>query len=758
MGKPLTPQSTIEEVSATSPSAATILSSRGVDPLAGHLSLEAAALHAGLDGTALGSLVEELRVAEAPQELIAASDSVRAVLAKFPATAAVFAKRGIAGCGGDQGPEERLDLFAIAHRVPLAGLLQELRAVAAQPASTPPTKPLMVAEGPPIFRRFVRASLWSTLTFGVFFGAVNLVFNHIQLHSLPVTHAPVHATFQVFGFIFLFIAGVAFHALPRFFGVPLSSPRIATSIVPLVLWGLLARTSGLFFAARFGAGAAAANLLGALLLLSATVVFAVTLWRTRKQRVAAREPFEEWLAAGTAFFVISAALLVFGAAEGLEEGDVLASLCCNEAAWQAALFGGALCWIFGMLGRISAAFLGLVALDARRSRGHLLRVLAAVTLAVVGAFARGAGEEWGTLANAVGLTALGVESVLLTWRLGIFKTRKLRLESDPSFVRGVRLAFAGLLLFAALAALNLGFALTTGTSTLVLDAVRHAFALGFLTVITLAVAGRVLPIFAGAPLALARSRDWAFAAIGVGVVIRVLEIVAARAWAPLFQLTAWSGFLSAGGVTVLAAGLLRTLSARPAEPARRAGKAPLAVTTKVRALIDDYPGALEILLAHGFSPLGSAAGRDTLARMVTLEQACAMHGRDANRILEEIAASARPAAPAPAAPPPRLPVPRPATNPEEAVREALRQVIDPELGVSVIDLGLIYEVKVEDGDARVVMTFTSPDCPASDELALEVQRAVSGVPGIVGVDLDFVFEPKWTPDRIAPAMRAELGL
>ena len=95
---------------------------------------------------------------------------------------------------------------------------------------------------------------------------------------------------------------------------------------------------------------------------------------------------------------------------------------------------------------------------------------------------------------------------------------------------------------------------------------------------------------------------------------------------------------------------------------------------------------------------------------------------------------------------------------EEAVRTALRKVKDPELNLSIIDLGLVYEVMVEDGDVHIQMTLTSPGCPSGPEILSDAQRAVEAVEGVKTVDVELVWSPYWTPERIDPKVRAYLGL
>jgi metal-sulfur cluster biosynthetic enzyme len=94
----------------------------------------------------------------------------------------------------------------------------------------------------------------------------------------------------------------------------------------------------------------------------------------------------------------------------------------------------------------------------------------------------------------------------------------------------------------------------------------------------------------------------------------------------------------------------------------------------------------------------------------------------------------------------------------ELVRKALRQVKDPELGLNIIDIGLVYDVVVDDGgEVQVKMTLTSPGCPAGPEILGDAKRVVEELDGVTGVSVDLVWEPYWTPEKMDPRVRAFMG-
>jgi phenylacetate-CoA oxygenase PaaJ subunit len=88
---------------------------------------------------------------------------------------------------------------------------------------------------------------------------------------------------------------------------------------------------------------------------------------------------------------------------------------------------------------------------------------------------------------------------------------------------------------------------------------------------------------------------------------------------------------------------------------------------------------------------------------------------------------------------------------------ALDRVTDPEYPLSIVDLGMVYGVQIEDGTADIDVTFTSIGCPAIDMIISDVREAVLGVPGITDVKVNIVWSPPWTKDRISDRGRRVLA-
>ena len=91
-----------------------------------------------------------------------------------------------------------------------------------------------------------------------------------------------------------------------------------------------------------------------------------------------------------------------------------------------------------------------------------------------------------------------------------------------------------------------------------------------------------------------------------------------------------------------------------------------------------------------------------------------------------------------------------AVTPSDDVLEALRDVVDPELGINVVDLGLLYEVRTDESTGKVEldMTLTSMGCPLTDQIIADVRKYVEPMDGVTSVDVNWVWDPPWGPDKM----------
>ena len=95
---------------------------------------------------------------------------------------------------------------------------------------------------------------------------------------------------------------------------------------------------------------------------------------------------------------------------------------------------------------------------------------------------------------------------------------------------------------------------------------------------------------------------------------------------------------------------------------------------------------------------------------------------------------------------------------KETVLEQLKKVEDPEIRYNIVDLGLVYDAKIDKGMVVVEMTLTSPSCPVGPYIISEVENVVKKLPGVTGVTVEIVWEPLWSPDRMSDEAKVSLGV
>ncbi|MBU1202224.1 MAG: metal-sulfur cluster assembly factor [Nanoarchaeota archaeon] len=95
---------------------------------------------------------------------------------------------------------------------------------------------------------------------------------------------------------------------------------------------------------------------------------------------------------------------------------------------------------------------------------------------------------------------------------------------------------------------------------------------------------------------------------------------------------------------------------------------------------------------------------------------------------------------------------------KEDVLNALKNVLDPEIGIDIVNLGLVYDVRVKDDFVDVELTLTSPGCPVAPQILADAESKVKKIKGITKVKVEFVFDPPWTPDKMSDEARMLLGI
>jgi hypothetical protein len=595
-------------------------------------------------------------------DLLRAAPHVRGVLDRY----------GLRGCGGPSGPAESLEFFARAHEVPLGQLLAELRqALGRAPADpAPQDRAPRGGSADAIYRPFFRAGILVVLTFGAAWGAYLLVwiswtgsFTQAGVHEVNA-----HGHAQIFGWVGLFVMGFAYQAFPRFKHATLAFPWLAWASLALLLTGLVGRSLGEPLAARL-AGAGAVAVASAWLEVLAIALFAgviLATWRAAGKGLAF---YDYYILSALAWFVAQAvgeALYLRATLAAASREELVALV----AGWQGALrdvqiHGFALLMILGVSQRVLHHFYGLSEPDRRLSAVALVCLNVAVLGEALGlCLMRGAGHAWAALWYASAwLLAGSVAALVWDWR--VFGATE---EADRS-LKFIRAAYAWLLLSLALLLLLPAYqfavlpwlapegpATALGFSHAYYGAVRHAITVGFVSLMILGVAARVVPTLNGVDVRRLTPLWAPFLLVNGGCALRVAAQTLTDFTPHAFPVTSVSGLLEVTGLALWGAHQwavmagrprLRGAEARTEAPACRPGE-PVTAAHRVGDVLDAHPDLLEPLLAFGFTPLANPLLRRTVARRVTVGQAC----RQLVLEVEEVLAALNRAAPSPAVEPP----------------------------------------------------------------------------------------------------------
>lgn len=381
------------------------------------------------------------------------------------------------------------------------------------------------------------------------------------LGTLPRPSVWVHAYVQVFGFMALFVMGVAYHVMPRFVGTTLHSPRLVPWSFWLQVGGVVGIAAGFFLD---GPPTAFLWIAGSTSLLIAAGLFCTVVMRTLAAGTPGRVPFRRWAVAGSLWLAVSSGLALTAA--------IADDIGWHRVLWTVALFGFIGSWIFGVGRRILPIFLGC--------RPRWPRVEPPVFVMY----------QLGVLAWSVGAWPQP-ESLILTWIRALGAV--LLISSVPGYTASLGL-FAGSpqpvgcgmhnpqdgwqrYVFAAWAWLLISLALGPGwtlamfargsavESILLFDFAQHAMAFGFATQMVLGVASRVVPNFTGHALWSPKVRTVAFWCLNGSMAFRALEVpVGLGFWLPAWPYIACSGPLGVAALALFALNILMTVHGRQA--------------------------------------------------------------------------------------------------------------------------------------------------------------------------------------------------
>jgi uncharacterized protein involved in response to NO len=588
-------------------------------------------------------MIEEMRITE--------DMFIPDIVARYPATRAVLDRYGLKGCGGQYGPQEQIGWFARLHGVAVETILVELNEAAESRTQLDVFKPSIADT---IYRPFFLTGIGTVLTLGCLWGAINLLNIGLQRNFTAVNYSWIlaHAHAMVFGFVGLFIMGFAYQAFPRFKHAALWRPRLAFSALPLMVCGIaMQMVAHLIIPAS---ASLPLEFIAATIQVIAVVIFALVIVNTARQ-AAKPEHYDRFVYAALGWFLLAAIAnpFIFKAFElPANRIQLLHNLATFNIPYRdVQLLGIAVVMILGVSLRLLPQAYGLREPSALWRAFLFWGVNGSILVGVITLIvAMAGGNHW--LLAIQWLTTI----VLLVLALGT--PRQFRLfgsvpENERD--RGLKFIRAAYIWFIAATAMLVftpiyNFAIympITGShvpfSHAFFGAYRHALTVGFIMMMIVGVSSKVVPTLSGVDVRRANSLWPTFLLLNLGNLTRVSSQIATDFFPSAYSVMGFSGFIEVVGLTLWGYELFANMRAgKKFERASSAvsgdgvGQFQITPQTKVADVLAHYPQSLQIFLRHGFGPLANPLVRKTMARVVTIDQACRREGVNLAELLAEL--------------------------------------------------------------------------------------------------------------------------
>ena len=570
------------------------------------------------------------------------------VVARYPSTRAVFDRYGLQGCGGPLGPFEQVGWFARLHGVAIDKLLVELNEAAT--GSTHVAAEFSPSIADTIYRPFFLAGIATVLTLGCVWGAINLFTIGVKESFSAISYSWVlaHGHAMVFGFVGFFIMGFAYQAVPRFKHTALWRPRLAFSSLPLMISGIILQT----VAHLSSPPSLSLEIFASVIQMLAVVIFAGVMVKTIHQ---ARKPemYDRFLYAALAWFLIAAIAnpVIFKLFElaGSREQLLFNLATFNIPYRDVQLLGLAVVMILGVSLRLLPHAYGF-----REPSGSWVSFLFwGVNASIVGGvlfFIAGmtSRSPWLLTFQWLAAVVLLVIAVATPFQYRLFAAVPAS-ESDRGlkFIRAAHIWFivaTAMLVFTPIYNFGIYMPLTGSHSPFshaFFGAYRHALTVGFIMMMIVGVSSKVVPTLSGIDVKRTNSLWPTFVLLNLGNLTRVSFQIATDFSPAAYPVMGISGFIEVVGLTLWGYELfsnIRVGKKLEKESGVLKFMQHLEITpdTKVGEVLARYPDSLEIFVRRGFTLLRNPVLRKTMARAITIEQACRREGVDLAGLLDEL--------------------------------------------------------------------------------------------------------------------------
>lgn len=549
------------------------------------------------------------------------------LLKQHPETRNVLNRYGLHGCGGKQGPYESLGFFARMHGVAELQLLQEVKDAIGTALNTNDAYVPSMADT--IYRRYFLAGIAVILTVGASWGVWllwRIGFSH-SFTEISILDVNAHGHAQIFGWVGLFIMGFAYQAFPRFWQTTLVMPQLSVAVFIAMLIGLTIRTTGMTFHGQSWAIPSA--MFGGLLEISAITIFTCQLLCTYQRSASSFEPYLLFVFTALGFFVIQACLSVwhtYTTMSALSREDLLWHVATYQAVLRdVQIHGLALFMILGVSLRLLPGIFQLPAIGHRKAMVSYSLLLTAVigetTLFLAYRFTHNHVLAAFLLIPWLMLT-VGALLIPLQWKLW----RPLPYADRSG--KFVRMSFAWLAISLTMLLMLPVYQAISGIpfSHAYYGSIRHAITVGFISLMIMGVAAKIVPTLNGIDHRLLSHLWGPFILVNLGCALRV-SLQTLTDWHPIFfTLVGTSGILELTGLTWWGYHLI-AIMIRGKRVDQQLMTTPPAIIQPYHMVADVltwFPETQDAFDRLGFKLLRNPMLRHTIAKQTTLAQAAAM--------------------------------------------------------------------------------------------------------------------------------------
>ncbi len=499
---------------------------------------------------------------------------------------------------------------------------------------------------PEIYEKFIKSSILISLTVGCALGAILIAMIGFSYKWWVIERSIIqaHGHAQIFGWVGLMIMGVAYQVIPRLKAAKLYSTRLANTSYTIMISGIILSvvSQPLVQNSVFAVTLAVSGILELL----AGGLFVFTIWKTINASKQTPEIFEDFIKAGLSWFLLQAVVTtVIFFTMAANRATVIPSWA-EGSYLQMQIFGFILMIILGITVRTLPLFMGLREPDNRFIKTCFVTVNLGVILTVAASWTASLYPAVllnGLKTAAAALTLIGVAAFI--YGLNVFRRPIVDMSDlhvDRSYERYVKVAYVWLPVAAAMLLTLAIYEAVTGVAVehAFVGAYRHAVTVGFISMMIMGYASRIIPVFRGVKLYSVTLSVAAFWLVNVGNVLRVgSEILVGFFQGSFFPIMGASGSIEVFALALFGYNIFQTMETPVEAVETRKEESVAAIVTKdmkISDILERHPYLLEVLVKKGFTPLQNPVLRRIMARTITFEKACVRMSLDVDTLLTDI--------------------------------------------------------------------------------------------------------------------------